>query len=163
MAGMLVAADGDNPLPVDAQKIVNVLGVKIAELQLQAVKDLRKVQDAATRNGNLDAAVAVRDVANDLDKQLVSNTDVLVSSIGKPLDKAVLGKWTLETGAWFVLTSGGTANWHDEVSGTWTTKSGKLVINWRNGNVDTYELLADGQLTQLNKAGTVFRRSAGGF
>ncbi len=76
------AEDIQNNMPIEGQRIINVLNAKIVELQKQAVKDLAKVQDAQTRSNKLDAAVAVRDAIAELESRTAPTIDALGNQPG---------------------------------------------------------------------------------
>ncbi len=76
------AEDIQNNMPIEGQRIINVLNAKIVELQKQAVKDLAKVQDAQTRSNKLDAALAVRDAITELESRTAPTIDALGNQPG---------------------------------------------------------------------------------
>lgn len=54
-------------LPAEAQKVLAALDIQLTDLQHKAVKDLRKVAIELGKQGNLDDALAVKKVADELE------------------------------------------------------------------------------------------------
>jgi hypothetical protein len=157
LAATLVAVDTDktSPLPADAQKIMNVLDAKIAELQKQAAKDLKKVQDEQAKSGKLDEALAVREVISNLEKQFTPKTDAL----GNPVvaaspEKAVLGTWRHKNGNHFTVQPKGAVTCTNNDVGEWAINGGKLVITWKSGWIDSFDLPDGDQMSGNTKFGT---------
>ncbi len=162
-----IAQESPQTLPQDAQKTLDAYEAKVAKLRadldkvidreaLNTISDLRKAQDAATKKGNLDGAVAIKatiaklvpkdapkDVPSDPQQELIGTWDIAGTtySIQTLPNKAAI---------WKGPTQGFKGNW------TWDAKHSAMHITWSNGtyeslhyvdhnNVESREESADGE------------------
>lgn len=77
-------------LPVEAQRVLNNMDALIVELQRDAIKELKKVQDDQTKKGKLDEALAIREAIKKMEKQSVAPGKQPLAPVKQPL----VGEWT---------------------------------------------------------------------
>ncbi len=140
----LVAEETPNPMPIEGQKILNVLNVKINELKIQAAKDLKKVQDDQTKKNKLDAALAVREQISALEQDVELSTPDAMGEIA-PSEKLVLGEWVLD-GTWhghFIVEPSGTMRCiTNGDKGTWVIAKKRITFTWSR-STNTYSMPKD--------------------
>jgi hypothetical protein len=142
----------DAKMPAEAKKVIDkyeasvevarkAFDASVAKARDQALKDLKPIQVAETKKGNLDGAMIVK-----------SKVDELSTETSKPISEGDLARPTIPSvdpkvfyGKWKVTVPGGTYSgiWEfkengiaerSEGNGTFEMKDGKIVITWPNNN-----------------------------
>ncbi len=141
-----VFAQDDSKLPPDAQKIVAAFDAAAAKLRadvekqidkkaLDAISDLRKAQENATKKNDLDGAVAIKAKIAALVPK-----DMPEIKSGPKDPAAMIGKWMMSgagNGAAWVIKAKGQATSGEGFDGNYKVKEDKIVITWSNGQIDT--------------------------
>jgi len=100
---------------------------------------LEKAQEAATKKGNLDGAMAVKAAIDKLPKD--------GTKAPEPLSAAAVGSWDFasDTGyrSLLTLTDKGVAKVRDNVGTYKVSREGKVTLNWQNGKVDVFTIDQD--------------------
>lgn len=142
MCGVLHAAD--DKLPIEAAQLVASYDAEVAKLKAtydaevqkraSVVREkLVKVQEAATKKGNLDAALAVKATVEKLP---------MAPKEPKPINP--VGTYKVSASTWAVgtitLKDDGKALAGNGDQGSWKTKADELIITWYNGNINKGKL-----------------------
>lgn len=120
----------------------------LAPLQRQYLQQLEKLQEQYTRAGELENAIAVKAVIEELEPATQLKSGFQRAAAMPARDKnSVAGKWNW-SGSWGEVTvnEDGTFSRGNDRMGEWNFKkgSGKYIFNWDQGYKDTLELSADG-------------------
>ncbi len=139
----------DSKLPPDAQKIVAAFDAAAAKLRadvekqidkkaLDAISDLRKAQENATKKNDLDGAVAIKaKIAALVPKDAVKDD--------RPADpmQELIGTWDIIGTSYSIQTlPNKTAIWKGAAQGfkgswTWDAKHSAMRIAWNNGSYES--------------------------
>ncbi len=127
----------------DVNRAIAQCETDVAKIKADAEKDilasneklrivLVKGQEAATKKGDLDEALALKGMIEKLPK-----ADVKIVKSTVPMDKSIVGTWRSKTG--YVLKFGADkgATWGANLGGGWeidkSTKPVSIIIKWANG------------------------------
>lgn len=126
--GLIPAAD----LPAAAQKVMDKATTDIAKVRMELVRDLTKAQEAATKKGDLDGAMAIKAEIEKQNKELESAGDLL----GNPPPKKTwaVGSWDVTWGGFrstITFEKDSTVSRSDGVKGKATfSDAGLVTITW---------------------------------
>lgn len=142
----------DAKVPTDAKKVVEkydaaveaakkAYDATVAKARDQALKDLKPIQSAETKKGNLDGAIWVKDKIDELTAQIPKEPgkDDLATPAPPTKDPRValvIGKWkvTSPVNSWESLwefKDDGTMGRH-EFQGKYVIEKNKVVVTWAN-------------------------------
>ncbi len=157
---------GADPLPADAQKVVDaqtkataaakaVYDDAVSKATVDAVSKLEKVVKETTKKGDLAGALAAQKVLDELKATLVPD---LLGTSSTPVDlaKEIIGKWQISaakhSGTPIVFEAGGVANWGGRMTGTWNGDANTVKVTWSNQVIYTITK-KDGVLTYIEARG----------
>jgi len=154
LAPLLVIAE-DAKMPADAQKIIDkydkaiaeakkVYDAAVAKARDQALKELKPIQTAETKKGNLENALLVKGKIEELTAEIpkpAAEGD-LSTPISPSIDTAViavLGKWLIGGKYPVEFNANGTIRKENKI-GKYVVEKGKVIVTWSEGWVDTLRL-----------------------
>lgn len=144
---------GEDKLPPDAQaaidkadKAISVIQSKadaeISKVRQDMIKALTKAQEAATKKGDLNAALAIKAKIDE-----VPRPEVLEPV--KPMDPKtyVVGTWRIANGGWtgiWILKDDGKVEESGTVrTGTWKITGKVCTVTWLSGSTENFTLPKD--------------------
>jgi len=161
MLSMSTAFAEESKMPPDAQKVIDKYEKTVAEAKKmydtavakardQALKDLKPIQIAETKKGNLDGAMLVKSKVDELTAEIPK--PAAEGDLAKPLPPNTDPRVTLLLGKWKVGVVGGPflANREfrengviaksDNSTGKYLIEKDKVIVTWPYGVIDTFRL-----------------------
>jgi hypothetical protein len=148
--GLAADSPTDPALPLDAQKIIDdlnavktkakaVYDATVSKATASDVKALDKIVHEITQKGDLDAAMTVKKVADELRKNIDHPADIPVT---QDPSQAILGRWLVlyDTGFKTTLMVNADRSCRSNIPGNWKITENRIIFNFDNGTVDWYKL-----------------------
>lgn len=127
-------------MPATAQAALDKATADIAKVRVALVASLTKAQEAATKKGDLDGAMAVKE-------EIAKQTKLIgpVPATEEAYRKWVVGAWNVKgpgyTGVWTFDAKGGCTQ--GSTKGRWTLKGMEVKAQWDTGPCDGLTIPAD--------------------
>jgi len=156
----LYAFAQDAKMPAEAKKVIDkyetsvevarkAFDAAIAKARDQALKDLKPIQTAETKKGNLDGAMLVKSKVDELTSEIPKPS--AEGDLAKPVPPSTDPRTTMLLGKWRVTVPGTdwASNWEfrdnsvmfrsekPNVSGKYVIEKDKVVISWSDGEINT--------------------------
>jgi hypothetical protein len=175
----LYAFAQDAKMPAEAKKVIDkyeasvevarkAFDAAVAKARDQALKDLKPIQTAETKKGNLDGAMLVKSKVDELTSEIPK--PAAEGDLAKPVPPSTDPRVTLLLGKWKVGVVGGPflANREfrengviaksDNSTGKYLIEKDKVIVTWPYGVIDTFRLpLKNGVLEGSSSNGIQMR------
>lgn len=128
----------DQPLPPAAQKAIDKANADIAKVRAALVKELTRTQDAVTKKGDLEGAMAIKAEIERQTQEMGGAVDLL----GNPVDRSVIRPGAIVPGKRYffrndagmdvtliLAADGSFKESHSEWQTYWEIKEGKLIFS----------------------------------
>lgn len=153
-------------LPAEAQSAIDKADKSISGIQNKADSEIMKVrqalvailtrtQEAVTRRGDLDTALAIKAKVEELQKLMPDDLGNQEPKIKLKPEDWILGDWELSFPGFskiWEFKKDGTVTFSGGPIGKWVVKDTVIQVNWPSGNVETVDIPKN--LTSSETTGT---------